>query len=594
MSDSTTDKKQKNCDGKATSTQTSIIPNVSHNHTNPINLTSTTTMAATAAAPVATVPVAVTYGAQLQVELADEKLLTTFPMFQCWGCRSLVWECEVPPCLHLACKGCVNGFFADGEKEKQCPTCKAPLTRNKYESVSLTKHLVLQRMLSGLQIKCPMFQHMGCKAVIEYSEAKSHLEKTCEYSITECEFCFKPFKTCEMVLHGQSCKRWMKCPDCKTKLLSDQLPTHQSSCMKKLILCTNACGTLIKREHIDQHRESCPLQLLPCPIPFCPQGKIPRQSLLKHVSDETLHHGAIQDACWQPSQKNTTDIKTASGPFNEALSGAMLSTITHALTKSLCLAWKQSVAIKAASLNHRLPISFCPDGHPMSFAVAPVNEELLPLCISCGDQLEPRQTHFVCETCQIHCCPRCYTRIAIEQDEKTSMQHQNTTNNINNAQPPPPPQRGNTPEAGSLTDFLNHLMGGGGGRGGGEGYYRVLTTPIQPLRNAAGGGGGGGAAAPAQEPDIEQYLDNLFTQNSHRPRRLRRPHVISRPIRTRLVTTNNSSAASGAGAFSTATAAAATAAAPAAVAVAVSPANNPNNLNAHPNSFVNPSSAQPR
>jgi hypothetical protein len=338
-------------------------------------------------------PKPVSYRGELNVELADEKLLSTLETLQCWGCRALVWNCQVPPCAHLACKNCVDSLYAVDSGPKKCPTCKETLLRSQWEPLSPDRHKFIVHLLYNLKIKCPEYQHKGCKAVIEYSDAKSHLDKTCQFSTTQCEFCRLWFKTCEMGRHGRFCKRWIKCTHCKKQYLSDQ--DHETKCGRRPIPCPNNCSPLPSFNHdsLVDHLRICPTQLVPCPVHKCPATFVPRNDLANHLNDVELHANAL--------------IKCG-------------TSIIGPLCKELCLTARQLAGIHDQA--RMFPIAFCDKMHVMRFAVAQVSRDL-PLCAKCAEQLEPRQPHFACDKCQLFHCTGCLAQLAVIEDGKARNEH---------------------------------------------------------------------------------------------------------------------------------------------------------------------------
>jgi hypothetical protein len=237
------------------------------------------------------VPAVVEYEAQRRVELVDPELLKTLPMLQCWGCKELVWECRVPPCAHLACKSCLDGFFAScsDEPRPKCPMCKEGFRRSEWEPLDPTKHKLLHRMLSAMKIRCPDYQHMGCKAVLEYSEAQDHLRKTCSWAITTCEFCSRRYRTCDMAAHSKHCKRWITCADCKARHTSDDTTAHALKCPAAVLSCPHNCGARLRRDTLQTHNKTCSHAPVPCPIPFCAAKHVARRHLIVHLKDPALH-----------------------------------------------------------------------------------------------------------------------------------------------------------------------------------------------------------------------------------------------------------------------------------------------------------------
>jgi hypothetical protein len=330
-------------------------------------------------------PLAVTYLPQLDIELVDNKLLSSLPMLQCWGCQSLVWNCEVPPCVHLACKGCLDTWFLTRGEDAGCPTCKKPFVRSDCVPLSSTNpsHVFITRALASLKIKCPEYSHVGCKAVMDYSEAKEHLNKTCSYSTTVCEFCKGRFKICEFEQHGKACRRWITCKACKSKHLESETDMHAKVCPRMLIDCPNICGTKIVRAHVATHLQTCPEEKLPCPIPGCPVRQVVRRAFTGHVNDLSIHPIA------------NTDPNT--------------------VMKCLCKTAGELELIKEVA--HKLPIAFCEKKHLMRYTVASVyNGDDRPTCSKCAEEMEARETHYACPVCDEFVCGSCMARQVVLED----------------------------------------------------------------------------------------------------------------------------------------------------------------------------------
>jgi hypothetical protein len=409
-------------------------------------------------------PASVAYEPSRSIELQDEVLAKSMTEFQCWGCRSIVWQPEMSPCFHLACKECLNQLF-DSAREQgkllsggrcECPTCRTPFKRSECKPLAEANPLSW-RMLSKLRIYCPDYRHMGCEQIIEYSNAQDHLDKTCKWSTKLCTFCNHRFKTCEMEAHGKFCDRLEKCSCCKQSVTASQMKTHLTECSKVLVECPNKCESkkMMYREDVLIHRKTCPFEKVKCSIPFCSQSSILRRDLSKHIKDEKSHLDDLQKLIHEPINTSTTTA-TSSTPNNSISSSSSSSTsstsiissgsgtaasistsaskervtdeaimveravsyeIMATLMKTVCSQTSELTEMRSIGM-HR-PIVFCEKNHimPLTFGSG--------VCSACGIRINAREPIFECKTCKYNHCLVCYVQSYQKRhQQQLQQQHQ--------------------------------------------------------------------------------------------------------------------------------------------------------------------------
>ena len=109
----------------------------------------------------------------------------------------------------------------------------------------------------------------GCSWSGLESQLQNHLNNSCECKPSECfwrgchKIIFKSFAsahidTCEFKLHN--------CAYCSGRFVKNKLDAHNLVCNKRPIACPNNCSiNQICFSELNDHKEVCPLELLPCP-----------------------------------------------------------------------------------------------------------------------------------------------------------------------------------------------------------------------------------------------------------------------------------------------------------------------------------------
>ena len=198
-------------------------------------------------------------------------------------------------CGQHICKKCKDKFKQQATTTRtntsrqipRCPMCR----QNKYSM--LPDKYFERNTLNKLLIWCSE----GCGQEIELGRLKSHLSQ-CPCIQLDCpNGCGSKVQGRFMAEHKKKCpKRPFTCHYCKYQSTYEVIVNeHHPVCDKYLIICPNKCSEdEIERGVLPSHLDKCPNQLLECEFSHvgCHE-KIRRCDLLKHQSEQGLHHNAL-------------------------------------------------------------------------------------------------------------------------------------------------------------------------------------------------------------------------------------------------------------------------------------------------------------
>ena len=201
-------------------------------------------------------------------------------------------------CGHLFCKSCLNNVR---RAAAMCPaTSKAcPLCCNKEFKTFRNK--ADDRDIRELHIYCTN-KEKGCEWMGELNDINNHLRnsKGCQFEELKCSNeCGKMIERQDLTSHVETeCpRRMVKCLYChdtgEHQFIEGQ---HKEECPKLPLPCPNNCKInsvpcLIRREHMEAHREECPLEMIQCEYHNvgCKE-RIRRKDQQKHENEEMRKH----------------------------------------------------------------------------------------------------------------------------------------------------------------------------------------------------------------------------------------------------------------------------------------------------------------
>ena len=204
-------------------------------------------------------------------------------------------------CGELFCKACIASAL---DEKKPCPSCEEPtfstFFNRKYE-----------RSIKNLRVHCTM-KDRGCQWTGQLEQLDVHLEvKTgnCEYVDVNCpKNCGQQIQKCQLAIHiANECpNRDFDCMYCGFKatyaIISNK---HWPECQNYPVPCPNKCtigavehSTLeVKRNMLEDHLNTCPLQVVECDFSYAGcNKKLQRQDMEKHMEESTQEHLTLMAA----------------------------------------------------------------------------------------------------------------------------------------------------------------------------------------------------------------------------------------------------------------------------------------------------------
>ena len=197
---------------------------------------------------------------------------------------------QVRCCGKIYCEKCLDELKHKGDNFN-CPNCRRSLRgENKYFR---DKNMI--RMIRHFAIYCNN-KDKGCQweGLLKDFE-KGHLPK-CPYQIAGCSNnCGANLQRRELDRHlKEECpRRPFRCPFCQSLgIYKDITGDHTKTCPDYILECPNAdCDEGIKRSQIDEHRNECPKEIVPCHHSSigC-NARITREELPSHDQEHVTSH----------------------------------------------------------------------------------------------------------------------------------------------------------------------------------------------------------------------------------------------------------------------------------------------------------------
>lgn len=207
--------------------------------------------------------------------------------FICTICTQLVKDPHLTACCgHEFCDSCLKKW------EKQSATNCCPHCRQKQFVHILDKQT--QREINELEVNC-LKRRDGCEWKGGLGVIQQHV-KDCSYAAMKCEDCSLFVLRKDFLKHTtSSCPyRESKCVYCDRRDAYFKVISfvHLAECPGYPMDCPNKCGTTgIKRAELSEHRESCSLEEVECPLKSagCLE-KLLRKDLQEHVTTNQPDH----------------------------------------------------------------------------------------------------------------------------------------------------------------------------------------------------------------------------------------------------------------------------------------------------------------
>ena len=191
-------------------------------------------------------------------------------------------------CGHTFCKCCADYSNKSAACNNACPLCRQsdfPLFPNKQ----------VDRKVKALHVYCTN-ESDGCPWKGEINKIVAHLD-CCQYESVECETsgCGSLVQRQHLKIHMESeCSyRDVRCVHCGLVGIHRYIVNeHEDECAKLPLSCQNGCGvTNIARENMDEHRKTCPLEMMKCEYhDMGCEGKIARKDIDDHLRENAEEH----------------------------------------------------------------------------------------------------------------------------------------------------------------------------------------------------------------------------------------------------------------------------------------------------------------
>ena len=205
----------------------------------------------------------------------------------CPVCHKILQDPVQTSCGHSFCSKCLGQ--SETSAPLQCHVCKQCCW-----SSSDAKEA---RRVKNLKVKCPNHNE-GCEWKGTLGDSIQHCN-LCLYEVIHCpnsaKGCAVTLQRDKMQIHAQrNCsKRMYECEYChRQDVFSFITGRHLNGCQRYPVPCPNCCGeTEIPRANVDNHRDKCPNEPLPCKFVDIGCTKmVQRRSLSQHLATEKDQH----------------------------------------------------------------------------------------------------------------------------------------------------------------------------------------------------------------------------------------------------------------------------------------------------------------
>ena len=268
------------------------------------------------------------------------------------------------PFLTLCCGNHLSKEVANQlqREQKPCPLCK--------EQLQAVPDKFFRRKVKELKVRCPK-NKAGCEWVGELGALDQHLgddplKGECQYIEIACpNSCGGRVLRRDLEGHkGNLCpKRRFTCTHCAHEATYQEIvKDHWPKCNKYPLECPNNCGERgIERQHLPNHLDVCPLELIQCEFDYAGcKEKVQRQGMRSHVDSSVnahLHmlatHAKLQETQIEKQEKLLSTQQEKSKKQEKQIE--MLTAQVYLLTTAL-----QHSSLEYHPLNNPSPSVFLP------------------------------------------------------------------------------------------------------------------------------------------------------------------------------------------------------------------------------------------
>lgn len=219
----------------------------------------------------------------LDIEQFPQESRPLISDYLCPLCNGVYYNPVVDVCGHAFCKECLLKSISI---QKICP-----ITKKELESEAVHPIPFITLILDKQKVSCKN----SCGWIGTVTQLSSHLIEECKKVPINCEN-----TGCDIVIlrnekekHDSVCDfRLITCPFCEIKISYISQKTHDNTCPKIRVDCSQMCGYVIERCELDRHiNNTCENSLVEC-IYYklgC-EYKFLRKDLNEHLSKNMLTH----------------------------------------------------------------------------------------------------------------------------------------------------------------------------------------------------------------------------------------------------------------------------------------------------------------
>ncbi|KAJ4456417.1 putative TNF receptor-associated factor 4 [Paratrimastix pyriformis] len=186
------------------------------------------------------------------------------------------------PASHKGCEACARAWLG---RSRTCPSCRCEVPPQAPQ-----RDVTFANLISRLEISCKN-RPSGCPWKGQVEKLTEH-ESQCDCHPVACsnEGCHQQIPACGLQDHVIHCPfRKVVCEFCHSQMTQQALAAHLTTCPSAARPCPHGCGGTVLRDGQPAHDAVCPLVIVPCPVPGCPEKAL-RKDMERHLLTNLMPH----------------------------------------------------------------------------------------------------------------------------------------------------------------------------------------------------------------------------------------------------------------------------------------------------------------
>ena len=239
-------------------------------------------------------------------------------------------------CGYNMCRSCLDSYrqlVALSHKILSCPKCC-------HYDFNAYPNKMSDRQIHNLVVLCNNGK-AGCKWHGKLNELDDHLANACLYEKVKCpKGCTGLLLRRDVALHVKSecSKLVINCPHCLVRgekhFIEGQ---HLEECSNVPLSCPNHCGVSITDETLNEHRQTCPLEMVNCEYnDLGCNTHMARKDIEAHNREDTAKHLSLAKQKLEHSTKELESSKTELATVETAL-GRLKASSACGVEEVLCM-----------------------------------------------------------------------------------------------------------------------------------------------------------------------------------------------------------------------------------------------------------------